>query len=372
MTTFNYQELLAWIRIQAKNLGFSDLRVTDLDVSQAIPHLNEWLQKGHHGEMNYMIDHAHLRADPQKILPQAFRIISVRMDYLPQTQVTQSQDWRDLEWDKIHHPEHATISVYARGRDYHKVLRTRLQQLAKQIEEKIAPFEHRVAVDTVPLLEVEFARKSGIGWRGKHTLALNREAGSMFFLGEILVDIPLPVDEPITDHCGSCQACIAICPTQSITAPYTLDARKCISYLTIEHQTAIPLEMRQAIGNRIYGCDDCQLICPWNKFAQPTQIGDFSERHALGSLDLTEIFAWSERDFMHKMQGSAIYRIGYSQWMRNVAVGLGNLLRQAEVSPDLQARVVSLLRLKLGQISPLVDEHIYWALDVLPETLNEV
>ena len=363
MDTFDNQELLQWIKSQAKELGFSELRVTDLDVSQALPYLQDWLEKGHHGDMNYMSENAHLRANPQKILPQALRILSLRMDYLPPEQFENSQDWRDQEWARIHHPESAVISVYARGRDYHKVLRARLRQLAQMIEEKVAPLNYRVAVDSVPLLEVEFAKKSGLAWRGKHTLALHRDAGSMFFLGEILLDIPLPIDEPITDHCGQCQACIDICPTKAIIAPYQLDARKCISYLTIEHSGSIPIEYRTLIGNRIYGCDDCQLVCPWNKFSSPSTIGDFDERHALGKLNLLEVFCWKKEDFDTYMQGSAIYRIGYAQFMRNVAVGLGNLLRHKNITEQMKEKTRGVLKSQHHIIHELVDEHIEWALD---------
>ena len=363
METFDNQELLQWIKSQAKELGFSELRVTDLDVSQALPYLQDWLEKGHHGDMNYMSENAHLRANPQKILPQALRILSLRMDYLPPEQFENSQDWREQEWSRIYHPESAVISVYARGRDYHKVLRARLRQLAQMIEEKVAPLNYRVAVDSVPLLEVEFAKKSGLAWRGKHTLALHRDAGSMFFLGEILLDIPLPSDEPITDHCGQCQACIDICPTKAIIAPYQLDARKCISYLTIEHSGSIPIEYRTLIGNRIYGCDDCQLVCPWNKFSSPSTIGDFDERHALGKLNLLEVFCWKKEDFDTYMQGSAIYRIGYAQFMRNVAVGLGNLLRHKNITEQMKEKTRGVLKSQHHIIHELVDEHIELALD---------
>ncbi len=364
METSNHQELSHWIKTQAELLGFSDMRVTDLDVSQALPYLRDWLEKGHHGDMDYMIEHEHLRAHPENILPQAIRILTFRMNYLPLKRFQAGQDWRKEEWSKIHDPKSAVISVYARGRDYHKVMRGRLRQLAQKIETQIAPLHYRVAVDSVPLLEVEFAKKSGIAWRGKHTLALNRDAGSMFFLGEILLDLPLPIDPPISDHCGQCQACIDICPTKAILAPYKLDARRCISYLTIEHKGAIPIEMRPLIGNRIYGCDDCQLICPWNKFASPSHIGDFEERHQLGDLNLIEIFTWTQDDFDQKFQGSAIYRTGYEQWMRNVAIGLGNLLRDEKTDTELKYQVRHVLKNQYQRINALVDEHIAWALNI--------
>jgi epoxyqueuosine reductase len=362
MDTPDLNDLLQWIKAQAKELGFSDLRVTDLDVSQALPDFQKWLEKGHHGDMNYMRDNAHLRADPKKILQQAACLISVRMDYLPKSHFESKEDWRQKEWGHLHDPQKAVVSVYARGRDYHKVLRQRLQSLAKLIDERIASLNYRVAVDSAPILEVEFAKKSGIGWRGKHTLALHRQGGSMFFLGEILVDIPLPLDEPISDHCGECHACIDVCPTQAITGPYQLDARKCISYLTIEHAGPIPMEMRPLIGNRIYGCDDCQLICPWNKFAQPSMVGDFDERYALGKSSLFELFTWSEKDFDERMRGSAIFRIGYAQWVRNIVIGIGNLLGHPETTPEMKSEGSLALQKKMGQISHLVDEHIEWAL----------
>ena len=362
MDNSNYLELRTWIKDQAQLLGFSEMRVSDLDLSQALPYLREWLEKGHHGDMHYMIEHAHLRANPKEILPQAIRILSFRMDYLPKKMFEEGRDWRELEWSKIHNPQSAVVSVYARGRDYHKVLRARLRDLAKIIENKIANLNYRVAVDSVPLLEVEIAKKSGLAWRGKHTLALHRDAGSMFFLGEILIDLPIPIDEPITDHCGQCSACIETCPTQAILGPYQLDARRCISYLTIEHKGEIPLDLRTLIGNRIYGCDDCQLICPWNKFASPSHIGDFAERHRLGSLDLIEVFSWSREQFETLMKGSAIFRIGYAQWMRNVAVGLGNLIRNQNTPAEIQWKAKEALRLKYQKISDLVDEHIQWAL----------
>jgi len=363
MDTSENQELLLWIKSQAQELGFAEMRVTDLDVTAALPYLKEWLDKGHHGDMNYMSEHVHLRADPQKILPQALRVLTLRMNYLPQSRFADGLDWRQEEWDSIHQPESAVVSVYARGRDYHKVLRSRLQHLAKMIEARMAELHFRVAVDSVPLLEVELAKKSGIAWRGKHTLALHREAGSMFFLGEILIDVPFVVDPPISDHCGECQACMDICPTQAITGPYKLDARKCISYLTIEHKGSIPLEMRSLIGNRIYGCDDCQLICPWNKFASPSHIGDFSERNRLGNISLVEVFAWTRDDFEKKMKGSAIYRIGYEQFMRNVAISLGNLLRHSTTSNIDKTHVQSILQNQYQRIDALVDEHIDWALE---------
>ena len=363
MENSNNQELRAWIKEQAQLLGFSEMRVSDLDVSQAMPYLQDWLEKGHHGDMHYMSQQAHLRANPKEILPQAIRILSFRMEYLSKKIFESGDDWRANEWVKIHNPESAVVSVYARGRDYHKVLRARLQELAKKIESKLSTLHYRVAVDSVPLFEVEIAKKSGLAWRGKHTLALHRDVGSMFFLGEILIDVPLTVDEPISDHCGQCSACIDICPTQAIKAPYQLEAKRCISYLTIEHKGSIPIDLRTQIGNRIYGCDDCQLICPWNKFAMPSKVGDFDERHHLGTLDLIEVFSWDQNHFENLMRGSAIYRIGYAQWMRNVAVGLGNLIRNQNTSRQVQLKAKEVLQSQYKKINDLVDEHIQWALN---------
>jgi epoxyqueuosine reductase len=253
--------------------------------------------------------------------------------------------------------------MYARGRDYHKVLRNRLQDLAKAIEEKIGTFGYRVFTDSAPLMEVELARKAGLGWRGKHTLLLNRESGSTFFLGEILVDVPLPVDDPQEEHCGTCTACIDVCPTQAITGPYQLDARRCISYLTIENPEAIPLEFRRAMGNRVYGCDDCQLICPWNKFAKRTQLSDFAQRHGLGQASLLHLWSWTETEFEQRHEGSAIRRIGYSGWRRNLAVAMGNALASPSVSVSIKQDIRKALTEGLVLVDPLVAEHIQWALN---------
>ena len=359
-------ELLAWIKSQAMDLGFSELRVTNLDVSDATPYLREWLAKGFHGDMNYMSRHAFLRENPQELLPEVLRVISVRMDYLAAEALLADaggKDWRFRELQALEDPERAVISVYARGRDYHKVLRSRLQRLVDKIQEQITPMNSRVFVDSAPVLEVEFAKKSGIGWRGKHTLALNRLGGSMFFLGEIFIDIPLPLDEPISEHCGQCQACIDICPTNAITGPYQLDARRCISYLTIEHPGVIPVELRPLIGNRIYGCDDCQLICPWNKYAQKSYVDDFKERNALGSSHLIELFHWTAQEFDTRMQGSAIYRIGYERWVRNIVIALGNLLRAPSCDDAMRQQVIILLENRKLSTTDLVKEHINWALE---------
>jgi epoxyqueuosine reductase len=354
---------ISWLRREAINLGFGDIRVSDTDLSVAGPRLKEWLDAGRHGDMNYMRERAHLRLNPQELQPGTVRVLTVRMDYLPDTsEMRQAVDWRNKEIDRWDEPDQAVVAIYARGRDYHKVLRYRLQSLADVIEKKIGPFGYRVFVDSGPVMEVELANKSGLGWRGKHTLLLNREAGSMFFLGEILVDVPFPVDEPITSHCGECSACINICPTQAITAPYQLDARRCISYLTIEHQGSIPEELRPLMGNRVYGCDDCQLVCPWNKFAQLSSVPDFLPRHGLEHAGLIVLWSWSEEEFLSKHEGSPIRRIGYESWRRNLAVGMGNALRSSGPGSDDKEKLITALREALPSAGEMLGEHIEWAL----------
>jgi len=354
---------ISWLRREAIDLGFGDIRVSDTDLSVAGPRLKEWLDAGRHGDMNYMRERAHLRLNPQELQPGTIRVLTVRMDYLPDTsEMRQAVDWRNKEVDRWDQPDQAVVAIYARGRDYHKVLRQRLQSLADVIEKKIGPFGYRVFVDSGPVMEVELANKSGLGWRGKHTLLLNREAGSMFFLGEILVDVPFPVDEPITSHCGECSACINICPTQAITAPYQLDARRCISYLTIEHQGSIPVGLRPLMGNRVYGCDDCQLVCPWNKFAQLSSVPDFLPRHGLEHADLLNLWSWSEDDFLSKHEGSPIRRIGYQSWRRNLAVGMGNALRSSNMDAIGKEKITTALQQALPGASELLKEHIEWAL----------
>ena len=354
---------ISWLRREAIDLGFGDIRVSDTDLSVAGPRLKEWLDAGRHGDMNYMRERAHLRLNPQELQSGTVRVLTVRMDYLPDTsEMRQAVDWRNKEIDRWDRPDQAVVAIYARGRDYHKVLRQRLQCLADVIEKKIGPFGYRVFVDSGPVMEVELANKSGLGWRGKHTLLLNREAGSMFFLGEILVDVPFPVDEPITSHCGECSACINICPTQAITAPYQLDARRCISYLTIEHQGSIPEELRPLMGNRVYGCDDCQLVCPWNKFAQLSSVPDFLPRHGLEHTDLMDLWSWSEEDFLSKHEGSPIRRIGYESWRRNLAVGMGNALRSSNLDGVSNEKITIALQQALPSASEMLREHIKWAL----------
>jgi epoxyqueuosine reductase len=344
-------ELVHRIRQWATELGFAAVGVSDLDVALPAARLSAWLAREFHGQMSYMRRHEQVRADPARLLPGARRAICVRMDYRPSGD---GDDWIDREWQRLGDPNAAVVSVYARGRDYHKVVRARLHALATRIGEQVAGFGFRVCADTAPVFEVELARRAALGWRGKHTLLLTREAGSMFFLGEILTDLPLPPDEPVPEHCGSCTRCIDVCPTGAIVAPYELDARRCISYLTIEHPGSIPESLREAIGNRVYGCDDCQLACPWNKYAQRAQLPDFDVRNGLDSATLVELFGWSEQQFRERHAGSSILRIGYPRWLRNLAVALGN----APASPEARAA----LRARADDPSELVREHVAWAL----------
>mgnify|MGYP001555722386 CR=1 FL=1 len=346
--------LLAQLRVQARALGFSQIGVADVDLASAEAGLLAWLRNGWHGDMHYMAAHGLRRARPAELVPGTASVITARMDYLPRAT---EAGWQAIEWERLRKPEQAAVSLYARGRDYHKVLRARLQRLADQIAETIGPYGHRVYTDSAPLLEVELASRSGIGWRGKHTLVLDREAGSMFFLCEICVDMALPRTEPESAHCGSCSACIDVCPTQAIVGPYRLDARRCISYLTIEHHGAIPVELRAAIGNRIYGCDDCQLVCPWNKYAQVSTLPDFDTRAPFADPTLLQLWQWSEAEFLQATEGSPIRRIGYERWQRNLAVALGNALR---ARPD--EDIVAALRERYESASALVREHIDWAL----------
>ena len=304
--------------------------------------------------MGYMTAHGLKRARPAELVPGTLSVITARMDYLPRAT---PEGWQAIELERLDRPQEAVVSVYARGRDYHKVLRNRLQTLADRIAGAVGPFGYRVFTDSAPVLEVELASRSGIGWRGKHTLALHREAGSMFFLGEIFVDLALPPTEATSEHCGSCSACMEVCPTQAITSPGRVDARRCISYLTIEHAGPIPLELRPLMGNRIYGCDDCQLVCPWNKFAQRSPLPDFDERTGLSGASLIELFAWSETEFLRRTEGSAIRRIGHERWLRNIAVAMGNALH---TGPD--AALVQALQTRESHLSPLVREHVAWAL----------
>ncbi len=359
---FDGNQLVSQIRAWARELGFSQIGVTGVDLSSAEPGLQKWLSHGFHGDMHYMERHGMRRARPAELVPGTASVITARMDYLPESS---SEHWQVQEFARLERTDEAVVSLYARGRDYHKVLRNRLQTLAQRIETQAGPLGFRVFTDSAPVLEVELATRSALGWRGKHTLALHRDAGSMFFLGEILVNVALPHDEPLQEHCGSCSACIDICPTQAIVAPYRLDARRCISYLTIEHAGPIPLDLRPLMGNRIYGCDDCQLVCPWNKFARRAALTDFEPREGLTGASLAELFAWSEEQFLQRTEGSAIRRIGWERWLRNIAVALGNALRDA---PDLEAaqRCRSALQTRSDLESPLVQEHIQWALTQQP------
>ena len=359
------EELLSQIQTWALKLGFSQIGATGVDLSAAEPGLLSWLANGFHGDMAYMAAHGLKRARPAELVPGTVSVLTARMDYLPRST---SNDWTGLELQRLNRPNEAIVSVYARGRDYHKVLRARLQKLSERIAEHISPLGYRVFTDSAPVLEAELASRSGQGWRGKHTLVLNREAGSMFFLGEIYLDIALPHSEPVTAHCGSCRACIDICPTQAIIAPHKLDARRCISYLTIEHAGSIPLELRPLIGNRIYGCDDCQLICPWNKFAQRSALPDFDERAGLSGQQLCTLFAWSEDDFLKFTEGSPIRRIGHERWLRNIAVSLGNSRRVA-TKFDLSG-IDATLQTRASHESELVREHVAWALNQTGQTFS--
>ncbi len=342
----NYAALNRQIRQWATELGFQAVGISDTNLAEAESGLLQWLAEGLHGELDYMAKHGLKRTRPSELVPGTLRVISLRMNYLP----ARAKD----SWGVLGNGERAFISRYALGRDYHKVMRNRLAKLAEKIRAEVAGFEGRVFTDSAPVMEVELARKTRLGWRGKHTLLLNREHGSWFFLGEIYINLPLPVDEPHTEHCGTCRRCIDICPTQAIIAPYKLDARRCISYLTIELKGSIPVELRPLIGNRVYGCDDCQLVCPWNSFAQTTVERDFAVRNGLDDVSLLELFAWEEADFNAKLAGSAIYRIGYVQWLRNIAVALGN----APKHPDIMAA----LRARAHHPSGLVREHVAWAI----------
>ncbi|MFL6575069.1 MAG: tRNA epoxyqueuosine(34) reductase QueG [Povalibacter sp.] len=336
----------AQIRRWALELGFQQIGITSVENSEDEALLMRWLELQRHGEMEYMSRHGRKRARPQELVPGTIRVISARMDYLP-PDAEPAQAVLDA-------PELGYISRYALGRDYHKVLRKRLAQLAERISAQCNGTQYRAFVDSAPILEKAFARNAGLGWIGKHTNLINRNAGSWFFLGEILTDLPLPVDEPATAHCGTCQACLEICPTQAIVGPHELDARRCISYLTIELRGAIPVEFRKAMGNRIYGCDDCQLVCPWNKFAKLAVESDFKVRHRLDAPRLIDLFSWSEEEFLMRTEGSAIRRIGHESWLRNIAVALGN-------APSSQ-EVIDALCTRRDHPSPMIREHVEWAL----------
>lgn len=342
----NYAEMVERIRTWGRELGFQQLGISDIVLEEHETRLNEWLAKGFHGEMKYMQRHGTRRSHPEELHPGTIRVISVRLDYLPES----AGDVEALLKDS----SKGVVSRYALGRDYHKMMRKRLQKLARQIEQLAGPFAYRVFVDSAPVLEKALAEKAGLGWIGKHSNLINKKAGSWFFLGEIFTDLPLPVDQPAENHCGACTSCIDICPTQAIVAPYTVDARRCISYLTIELHGSIPEEFRPLMGNRIYGCDDCQLVCPWNRFARPTGEADFAPRHGLDTPELIELFQWSEEQFLRRTEGSAIRRIGHQSWLRNIAVALGN------AAPSEQ--VIEALKIGLQHPSDVVREHVEWAL----------
>lgn len=340
-----WQELAGHIKAWGRELGFSSLGIASaLDLDIAAKGLSEWLAAGWHGEMDYMARHGEKRARPAELLPGAATVICARLDYWPVAAPAQ---------EVLGDGRLAYLSRYALGRDYHKLMRGKLRALARRIEDEVGGFSHRACCDSAPLLEVELAAKCGLGWRGKHTLLLTRESGSTFFLGELLTDLPLPCDAPAAEHCGSCRACLDACPTGAIVAPYRLDARRCISYLTIELAGSIPEELRPLVGNRVYGCDDCQSCCPWNRQAPRSREEDFAVRHGLDSARLVDLFAWSESEFSERLAGSAIRRIGYQRWRRNIAVGLGNAPTTAEVVRALEAR--------RGDSSALVREHVAWA-----------
>ena len=334
------------IRRWGRELGFDQVGIADTDLADYEARLDEWLDEGLHGEMDWMAAHGRMRTRPALLHEGTRSVIVVRMDYLP-------ADATPVE-ELIEQPNKACISRYALGRDYHKVLRSRLKKLTQRIEKAIGPFGHRVFTDSAPVMEKPLAEKAGLGWIGKHTNLLNRQAGSWFFLGEIYTDLELSPDPPVTDHCGSCRRCIDICPTQAIVAPYKVDARRCISYLTIELKGAIPEEFRKPMGNRIYGCDDCQMVCPWNRYAQHSRIDDFSPRKDLDAGNLVDLFAWDEATFLARTEGTAIRRIGHERWLRNIAVALGN-------APTSTA-VIQALEIRSDHPSELVREHVIWAL----------
>ncbi|MDP5211712.1 tRNA epoxyqueuosine(34) reductase QueG [Pseudoalteromonas tunicata] len=343
--TINYPELAIKIKQWGQELGFAEVAISDIDLTEHEAQLQRWLDLGFHGEMEYMAAHGMKRACPAELVPGTQRVICVRMDYLPP----------DASFAKtLQDPKKAYISRYALGRDYHKLIRNRLKKLGEKIELEVGQFGFRPFVDSAPVLERQLAQKAGLGWTGKHTLILNQHAGSWFFLGELFVDLPLPIDKPVIEQCGKCVACIKICPTNAIVEPYVVDARRCISYLTIELQGAIPIEFRPLIGNRVYGCDDCQLICPWNRYGQITAEDDFHARTQLKDKDLIELFLWDEATFLKNTEGSAIRRIGHERWLRNMAVGLGN----ASYDPS----ILAVLEDMKSKVSSLVLEHIEWAI----------
>ncbi|WP_426688471.1 tRNA epoxyqueuosine(34) reductase QueG [Rhodanobacter ginsengiterrae] len=345
-TAPDYAALARDIKRWAHELGFADTGISGTELGNDEPHLLSWLDHGHHGDMEYMARHGTKRTRPAELEPGTQRVISVRMDYIPPGTAN--------AWAVLNDAEAGYVSRYALGRDYHKLMRSRLQKLAERIHGAVGDFGYRAYVDSAPVLEKALARNAGLGWIGKHTVLINRSAGSYFFLGELYTDLPLPLDQPASAHCGTCARCIEVCPTQAILGPYRLDARRCISYLTIELKGSIPEELRAPMGNRIFGCDDCQLVCPWNKFAQTTTEADFAPRHSLDGAKLVELFAWSEDEFLKRTEGMAIRRTGYEGWLRNIAVALGNAPPSAVAIESLNARA--------DHPSAVVREHVAWAL----------
>lgn len=345
-TPVNFETLAGNIKRWGQALGFQQIGITDTDLLAHEDNLNTWLSKGYHGTLKYMEAHKTKRISPKTLIPNTERIIMARMDYLPPN--------TDIV-PVLHNPKLGAISRYALGKDYHKIVRKRLKKLAQRIESEIGPFQYRPFADSAPVMEKPLAEKAGLGWIGKHTILLNRHAGSWFFLGALFTDLPLPIDKPVTNHCGSCTACIDICPTGAIIGPKQLDARRCISYLTIEFKDSIPLELRPLMGNRIYGCDDCQLVCPWNRYAKTSTEPGFQAKDELKAPQLLELFAWSEETFLKKTEGSAMRRVGYECWLRNIAIALGNAPFAPEIAAALKAQLIH-------QTSELVKEHVLWAL----------
>ena len=345
MTEIDIKLIAADIKKWGVELGFQGVSFTDIDLSKYEHHLKDWIDRNYHGAMSYMAENHDKRCHPEQLVPGTIRVVCVRMDY-----ALDSEDSLEL----MQNTGKAYVSRYARGRDYHKLIRKRLQKLARRIQDVAGPFGYRAFVDSAPVLERALAEKSGMGWIGKNTMLINKQAGSWFFLGELFTDLPLPVDEQVSDHCGSCSSCLDICPTNAFVKPNLLDATRCISYLTIELRTSIPVEFRKLMGNRIYGCDDCQIVCPWNKFSKPTDEKDFTPRHNLDDAQLVDLFGWSEREFLNRTEGSAIRRIGYDCWLRNIAIALGNAPSSKAIDRALRAR--------LNNVSDMVNEHIEWAL----------
>ncbi|MBK1642432.1 tRNA epoxyqueuosine(34) reductase QueG [Chromatium okenii] len=355
LTTTQAQQLATQIKYWGQQLGFQQLGITDTDLTVAEMRLQQWLAAGQHGTMDYLARHGTRRSRPAELVPGTQRVIVARMDYFTAPSPVNTQKTTDSI--------HAFIASYALGRDYHRVLRQRLQRLATQIESAVGAFGYRVFVDSAPVLEKPLAVKAGLGWMGKNTNLIHPQAGSWFFLGEIYTDLPLPIDSEIPNHCGNCQSCLTHCPTGAIIAPYQLDARRCISYLTIEYRGSIPLDLRPLLGNRIYGCDECQRCCPWNRFATITAEADFQVRHSLNTANLIELFAWNEATFLQRTEGSAIRRIGYQQWLRNIAVALGNVPPHPEIITALYSRLTAC-------DDSLVREHIEWSIQHLTATAS--